>query len=205
MAERHPGLRYAEGYLVFPRPPGYEPHRLAHAWTETPGGDIIDPTAWAYAGLGPFRYERHRSHGHTAPHRPADPALRQHACPGPPGASWPRCACRAAASPPAHSRATPGTGPTSPITATAGREPSPSRAVPYGGQRDKSPARPASPRSPQHQPSPPLTVPFAHQWREWRTRMAQNDSGGWRVAPPARPRCQAYRASLSVTQLCAIR
>jgi hypothetical protein len=49
MVQRHPELRYVEGHLVWSRP---------YAWTETPDGQIIDPTGWAYEHMRPLRYER---------------------------------------------------------------------------------------------------------------------------------------------------
>jgi hypothetical protein len=57
MAQRHPELRYVEGWLVIPWPDGSEMFRLEHAWNETPDGSIIDATGWAYDDL-PVRYQR---------------------------------------------------------------------------------------------------------------------------------------------------
>jgi hypothetical protein len=58
MVALHPELIYVEGWLVWTRPDPFEPHRLDHAWNETPDGEIVDATAWAYDNLRPFRYER---------------------------------------------------------------------------------------------------------------------------------------------------
>jgi len=56
LVRRHPELTYVEGHLVFDyQDDRGEMYRLDHAWAVTPAGDIIDPTAWPYAGQQ-FRY-----------------------------------------------------------------------------------------------------------------------------------------------------
>lgn len=58
MTLMHPELTSVEGYLVFTDHDGQE-YRLPHSWNETPGGQIVDSTAWAFEDQAlPHRYER---------------------------------------------------------------------------------------------------------------------------------------------------
>jgi hypothetical protein len=56
LAQRHPELRVAAGWLIIPWPDGSEMFRLEHGWCAGPDGEIIDPSRHAYDGLWPFRY-----------------------------------------------------------------------------------------------------------------------------------------------------
>ena len=55
MTAMYPELTITDGYLVFGEP-GTE-RRMEHTWNVTPGGEIADSTAWAFAGTGAYRYE----------------------------------------------------------------------------------------------------------------------------------------------------
>jgi len=57
MTLMHPQLTEAEGYLVLALPDGAE-YRIEHTWNETPDGQIVDSTAWAFEDTGTYRYER---------------------------------------------------------------------------------------------------------------------------------------------------
>ncbi len=57
MALMYPELTRVEGYLVLTDHDGTE-RRVEHAWNETPDGQVVDSTAWAFEGTLPYRYER---------------------------------------------------------------------------------------------------------------------------------------------------
>jgi hypothetical protein len=58
MVLMHPELVIVDGYLVFTDHDGQE-YRLEHAWNETPDGQLVDSTAWAFEGMTlPCHYER---------------------------------------------------------------------------------------------------------------------------------------------------
>jgi hypothetical protein len=57
MVLMHPELIPVEGYLVFTDHDGQE-YPLPHAWNETPDGQRVDSTAWAFEDVLPYRYER---------------------------------------------------------------------------------------------------------------------------------------------------
>ena len=58
MTLMYPELTAADGYLVFTAPDGQE-YRTEHSWNETPDGQLVDSTAWAFEGQAlPYRYER---------------------------------------------------------------------------------------------------------------------------------------------------
>jgi hypothetical protein len=58
MTLMHPELTVVSGYLVLTDTSGLE-YRLEHSWNETPDGQIVDSTAWAFAEMPlPYRYER---------------------------------------------------------------------------------------------------------------------------------------------------
>jgi hypothetical protein len=57
MTLMHPELTQVEGYLVLTDHDGRE-YRTAHTWNETPDGQLVDSTAWAFEDqVLPYRYE----------------------------------------------------------------------------------------------------------------------------------------------------
>jgi hypothetical protein len=56
MTLMHPELAVVEGYLVLTDHDGRE-YRTEHSWNETPDGQVVDSTAWAFDETLPYRYE----------------------------------------------------------------------------------------------------------------------------------------------------
>jgi hypothetical protein len=55
MTLMHPELSIVDGYLVNTTPDGTD-FRVEHSWNETPDGQVVDSTAWAFEGWGlPYR------------------------------------------------------------------------------------------------------------------------------------------------------